>query len=193
MLRVWLCQKLSVILSRLHLECCVGDLRTKMWAKFGQWKCAVPSHQAICDHFRFLRPIRTRDSGHVPTNVKTQTNTRETPYEINKLYWGSVLWLGQLCAFVLGQCFWFFWKIYDRGKSTEKGRSREQFYEKLCKEKYTVFGQNKGFSLVTIYLKSRVFPRVRGLETNIVRGHRQKIRPREGSIFEREQSEEPEN
>ena len=83
--------------------------------------------------------------------------------------------------------------VYDRGKSTEKGRSREQFYEKLCKEKYTVFGQNKGFSLVTIYLKSRAFPRVRGLETNIVRGYRQKIRPQEGSIFERELSEEPEN
>ena len=40
---------------------------------------------------------------------------------------------------------------------------------------------------------SRVFPRVRGLETNIVRGYRQKIRPQEGSIFERQLSEEPEN
>ena len=132
--------KNSVWSSRRPSWMALKGLETKMWAKStGQWKCAVPSHQATCDHFRFLRPIRMRDLGHVPTKMKNQTNTRETPCEIKRLYWGSVLWLVQLCAFVLGQCFWFFWKIYDRGKSTENGRSREQFDEKLCKEKYTVF------------------------------------------------------
>ena len=125
--------------------------------------------------------------------LKNHSNTRENPCEINKLYQGTFLWLGLLCALVLGQCFWFFRKIYDRGKSTEDGRSRGQFCEKLCKEKCTVFGQNYGFSRITIFLMLRVFPRVRRLGSNIEPGYRQKIRPQEGSISVRERSKEPKN
>ena len=73
-------------------------------------------------------------------------------------------------------------------KTGDKGNNFMRSYVK----KTTLFlVKIKGFSLVTIYLISRVFPWVRELETNKVRGHRQKIRPQEGSIFERELLKNP--
>ena len=87
--------------------------------------------------------------------MKTQKNTRETPCEIKKLYevhsygWGNFALLSWVNVFGFSERY-----IIEESPL----KTGDQFYEKLCKEKYTVFGQNKGFSLVTIYLMSRVFP-----------------------------------
>ena len=53
---------------------------------------------------------------------------------------------GATLCFCFGSMFLFFLKDIMIEKSPP------QIDEKLCKEKYTVFGQNRGFSLVTIYL-----------------------------------------